>query len=289
MIIIFFLILIILIIVLIYFCSQPNDKIIVAGCAWNCGKYADAVFDNIKKITQLYNDYLIIIAYDKSDDDTLEKLKNHQMIHGNKMILILGEKKSKIRTENLCVARTKILLEIKRQYMIQKFQHFIIMDLDDVSIGPLKINVLRHFLKKNNEHWDALSFNRKKYYDIWALSYDPFIISLFHWKKVERLFIQHDIENRLKKTPLLRCYSAFNGFCIYRAGVFIHSFYDWRVGNNLKFLSDQMIVNNKKAFPTENELVLKDEMDCEHRHYHFYAHFHLGARIMISSQSIFDG
>lgn len=287
MIIIFFLTFVILLVIIIFFVKKQTNKIIIGGCAWNCGKHIDDVFKNILKITKLYANFLVIIAYDESSDDTLEKLIKYRNKYKDKIIILMGKKKSTIRTENLAIARNKILRVIKKQYQIQPFLHFIMMDLDDVCSLDININTLQFYLQSSND-WDALSFNRKNYYDIWALSYDPFLVSLFHWKKTERMFIKNDIEKKLKDCKsLFPCMSAFNGFSIYRSSIFINSFYDWKIESNLKFLTKEMIHKNKVAFPSTNEILLADQMDCEHRFFHFFAYFHLGARIMISPKCIF--
>jgi hypothetical protein len=288
MIIKFFIVFIIFIfIIFIYFSNKQNKKkIVIGGCAYNCGKYIDKVFENILKIISLYNDYLIIIAYDKSSDDTLEKLElwQHSL---KKMIILKGEKTSNIRTENLSIARNKILNTIRREYYFDHFKHFIILDLDNVCSSPININLLSFYLKKDSE-WDALSFNRPKYYDIWALSYDPFIISVFHWTENKVDYIRQDIESKLKnRTELFECYSAFNGFAIYKSKIFIKSYYEWRFSETFKFITPKMLTKHQQAFPTFIKLKTDNRMDCEHRFFHFLAHFNLNARIRISPQFLF--
>ena len=43
------------------------------------------------------------------------------------------------------------------------------IDADNVNISPWKISNITKYL--DNDDWDSLSFNRSRYYDIWALLY----------------------------------------------------------------------------------------------------------------------
>ena len=49
----------------------------ICGPVKNCGKYLDKVLNNIEKIGALFDEYDIIIYYDKSCDNTLDKLKKY--------------------------------------------------------------------------------------------------------------------------------------------------------------------------------------------------------------------
>ena len=46
------------------------------------------------------------------------------------------------------------------------------LDADNVNVKPWNLNNIKKYLK--NDNWDSLSFNRDRYYDIWALLYENF-------------------------------------------------------------------------------------------------------------------
>jgi hypothetical protein len=100
------------------------------------------------------------------------------------------------------------------------------MDCDDICSRNIKLNLLKRCLHRND--WDALSFNHPNgYYDTWALSKIPYVISCHHFKDAGQG--QRLISNIIKKTPqykLIKCLSAFNGFAIYRTKKFINCYYD---------------------------------------------------------------
>ena len=53
----------------------------ICGPVKNCGPYLQKVLSNMEKIGSLFDDYNIIIYYDKSTDNTLDILKEYQKIN----------------------------------------------------------------------------------------------------------------------------------------------------------------------------------------------------------------
>ena len=53
-------------------------KCCICGPVRNCGPFLDKVLSNIEKIGALFDDYKILIFYDESSDNSLEKLKQYQ-------------------------------------------------------------------------------------------------------------------------------------------------------------------------------------------------------------------
>ena len=52
-------------------------KCCFCGTVRNCSPYLEKNFQNIEILSQLFEDYEIIIVYDKSSDNSLEILKNY--------------------------------------------------------------------------------------------------------------------------------------------------------------------------------------------------------------------
>ena len=50
----------------------------ICGPVRNCGPYLTRVFENIEKLGSLFEDYKIVMYYDKSTDNTLSLLKEYQ-------------------------------------------------------------------------------------------------------------------------------------------------------------------------------------------------------------------
>jgi hypothetical protein len=142
----------------------------ICGPVKNCGPYLKKVLENIEKVGSLFDDYTILIYYDKSSDNTLEVLKEYQLYNPKLKLYINNNLISPFRTHNIALARNFCLKYIRQNKDIYPF--FIMMDFDDVNCKEIEINTLNKYLKR--EDWDGLSFNTSpNYYDIWGLSIWP--------------------------------------------------------------------------------------------------------------------
>ena len=281
------------------------NKCFIVGCVKNCGQYLDNLFNNIIKITKLFDEYKIIIAYDNSDDNSLDILLEKQKNINNVILLI--NKNPLVSTNenpwnkviNITNSRNLILNKIKELYD-ESWNYYINLDCDDVCSGNIDINILNKYLVRDD--WDSLSFNknyhgnsdksRDGYYDIWALSYDPYIYSCWHWTnsydEIIYKIIKPDIENKLKElndNELFSCFSAFNGFAIYRLEKFINCTYNYSLKENTEYMPEDILENNKKIF--NYNISYHNDIDCEHRKFHLEAIKKNNARIRISPLSLF--
>jgi hypothetical protein len=170
------------------------------------------------------------------------------------------------------------------------------MDMDDVNSKPIDIKVIEYYLY-DNVLWDALSFNRRDYYDLWALSIIPFITSCWHFPNYDSVipgmkeYVTKKLYN-MKPNELLTCISAFNGFAIYRKDQFINCHYDWSVQKNVGMFSKEQIEMNEMSVGMKMTMnksyhpIIGPTTDCEHRHFHTMA-FQNGSRICISPRYLF--
>jgi hypothetical protein len=291
----------------------------------NCGPYLDKVLFNIEKIGSLFDDYKIVVYYDKSIDNSLSKLMNFQKRNPRLVIHVNETPTSPYRTHRLASARNHCLEYVKQHK--DDYPLFIMMDFDDVNAKYLKLEILKKYVsafekdkeikeqvkeqekeqvkeqvkeqeKEQESQWDALSFNTSpKYYDIWALSIYPYCFSYNHFPNSEfhnYTSIQNYIENKLnnvKPGELLQCISSFNGFSLYRTEKFINSKYDGNVRFDLlpkKCLLAHMIASKsyKMVFPDFGHVKALYE-DCEHRSFHIHAINKENAKIMISPEKLF--
>ena len=272
-------------------------KTFICGCARNIEPYIYKVFNNINKIKNLYNDFHIIIYYDESEDNTLYKLNSLNMYYKDKMTLLIGNKPlTNIRTQNISNARNNILQKIS-ELNNDDFQYFIMMDMDEVCEGKINLSALKkylHYEKKGTPlDWDALSFNRIVYYDLWALSIDPYGFSCNHYENTHKVknqmihFLKQELGKIVLKNPntgLLPCISAFNGFAIYRKNKFINIKYEWNIHKTLVIYPREKIDAMSHAV---FEQPISRHDDCEHRYFHIRASQLNKARICISPSCLF--
>lgn len=280
---------------------MTDTGIYICGCARNCAKDLTRVFLNIDKLTKLFKDFVIIVAYDISKDNTLEILLHYQTMYGKKFTLINNSSPlSTTRTVNISNARNSILKEIQ-QLNNPNFTHMIMMDLDDVCAEPINIDPIKQIMERSD--WDALSFSRPDYYDIWALSLDYYLYSCWHFYPNTQecvTIIKKYVTDKLNKLcdgELLECSSAFNGFAIYKLSAFINCSYDWKLNNNVKLINKlypNILIANCNLLEKKMHLgeIYKDcsigyNSDCEHRKFHMSAILLNNARIRISPLYIF--
>ena len=277
-------------------CFKQNTAYI-CGCVKNCEQYLPKVFDNIKNISTLFDSYKIVIAYDSSTDNTYNYLIEMKKIYN--IEIINCNNNFNTRVENICNARNSILQYI-RSNKNELYKYLIMMDLDDVSCEKMNTDVIKYYLNRND--WDSLSFNPSDYYDIFALSIEPYIHSCWHWKNGEdaqvtevvtimRNYVKEKLST-IEKTDLLECSSAFNGFALYRIDKFNNCEYSCDHSYNMDFLNKNMgnnwLENNIVALDNKYKLRFDEKQDCEHRMFHLEAIYKNNAQIRISPLSIFD-
>ena len=265
----------------------------ICGPVKNCGPYLKKVFENIEKIGSLFENYKIIIYYDKSDDNTLDILKEYQNKNSKLLFYINKNSVSKFRTHRIAVARNFCLKYIRNNLNI--FPYFIMMDFDDVNCKDINIEPLRRCLKR--EDWDGLSFNSSpSYYDIWGLSIYPYCFSYNHFNdnynyhEIIKSYITEKLNN-LKPWQLLKCISSFNGFSIYKTNKFLKTYYDGRVRTDLfskELLTAHSVAQKSRTLVYRDYGHIKGKFeDCEHRAFHQMARLNSNARIMISPEKLF--
>ena len=269
-------------------------KCVISGCIKDGGKYIKPVFENIRQIMTLFEETKIVVSYDESKDNTMEELLNQQKELPNMIILTNPEPLTKIRTLNIANARNRILDFIKENCV--DYEYFIMMDLDNVCASKVNLEVLKNSFLRTD--WDGLSFNNRSYYDAWALAIDFLTYSCWHWKKKvvnDEITVRQDIANimnnyiigkinKTKSTDLVECFSAFNGFAIYRMNKFINCRYRSLI--DLSYYNKDDLEKASKYFNSE-PIISPNIHDCEHKNFHFDAIKNNNAKIRISPQKLF--
>lgn len=259
----------------------------ICGAVKDCAQYLERVLQNMEEIGSIFDDYVIILCYDDSTDNTLQILTDYVDKNSRFRLLINTTPITGCRTHKIANARNHCLKHIKEYFT--DYQYFIMMDCDDVCASPVNINVLKNNLKRSD--WDGLSFNTTRpYYDLWALSMKHLVYSVWHFNQPNAHQIYKDsIQHLIKNCPpgeLISVYSAFNGFSIYRTHKFINSFYD---GNSrLDFIPPFLLEENIRVCGEITPYYWGGpDQDCEHRSFHLYAIFQNDAIVAISPEILF--
>jgi len=283
--------------------NNISKKCVLCIPVRNSFKYLDKIFNNILKIKSIFDNLIVCFYYDISFDNSLYLLHDFKKKYGKDcFILTNNEKLLEYRTHRIANARNKLIEFIENNY--SDYDYFIMMDANNKCISNINTYILNEYLYNND--WDSLSFNRSKLlngnYDIWALQYYPFVHHCHSFSgKLDVVYImRNDITNKLnslKENELFECYSAFNGFSIYRTKKFLNIRYD---GITQKYFSNEYIDNMLSYLKYNYNLNLNinyDNVDnshgggkqnCEHIGFHIDSIIKNNARIRISGKHIFD-
>ncbi len=267
---------------------MQNKSCCVCGLVKNCAPYLDRVLANIQQLCSQFSPFHIIFSYDISSDNSLNILQEFQKKSPQNVTIIVGDTTpSEFRVVNITNARNRCLNLIRQKFA--NYDYFIMLDCDDKGASKMNINVLQYYLNDNNNTnsgWDALTFNRNPYYDLWALSIYPYSFSCMNfsdWTQWGRYI--EKILARKKPMELIECFSAFNGFGIYRTNKFINCYYDFRP--RLDLIGKELL---EKNIEVAGQMYFKGKatkIDCEHRSFHFMAIKQNNAKIRIANAILF--
>jgi hypothetical protein len=267
------------------------NKCCICAAVKDVGSHLPAIFANMEKIGDTFEDYRVVFFYDTSDlwyDNTLDVIKEYQT-RNSKVSLIVNPTPltNVVKTRKLAHARNACLQYIREQ--CPTFQYFVVIDCDEICSPPINIVRFKKYLQRTD--WDALSFSRNHYYDLWALSTRELIYSCWHFQKPHALPVyQIAINDALRECPrgeLVQVYSAFGGFAIYRTAKFINCVYDGAPRLDLipPFLLKKNIELCGPITPYQWD---GPDQDCEHRSFHIEAKIKNNAKIAIAPESLFD-
>ena len=227
----------------------------------------------------LFEDYIIILYYDESHDNTLNIMKQYQEKNPKFLFYVNKGPLLPYRTFRLALGRNFCINSIGSNY--SDYEYFIVMDCDNRCAKDININIMKLYLSQDT--WDCLSFMHPDgYYDCWALSIYPYIANCYIYNVGLNSGVDKVVQLS-KKKKLIRCSSAFNGLAIYRTNKFINCKYNGSF--TLKNIPYELLIMNMKAvrgFKKDKPIE-----DCEHRAFHFEAIKKNGARIRISPFKLF--
>jgi hypothetical protein len=247
--------------------------------------------NNIRKLAQCFDTLHVVAFYDESNDRSLQLLNDFKRNNPIDFTIIVNNNtKFAERTANIAFARNALLDYVRTNFA--HYDYFMMMDTNEYScIGDIQLDVFLDAIDKR-DLWDAISFDRDAgYYDTWALSFDPFIYSFFHfynWKNVVenmRIAFNSLLNDYKTNRPgqLMPVYSAFNGFAIYKTSKFVNCSYSSNIDLDMfppNSINKQIALMNIPVIPNLNN-------DCEHRKFHLEAIKKNDAKIMISTKSLF--
>jgi hypothetical protein len=274
-----------------------NLNVAACLCIRNCGSFLPKIFNNLNLLGGCFSNFNVIFVYDNCLDNSEILLEEYKKTSKFKVYVIhCQDNNSPYRTIRIANARNKCMDAIFNK--IKNIDYHFMIDADDVNCNVWNVNIIKDYFNRND--WDALSFNRKDYYDIWALMYDNFKHhALGYFNRISDCreiycYMKNDISKKLdeiKDDELFECVSAFNGFAIYRTQVFHNTYYDGEYNNIKMYISEkdreetlEFINNILQCNPSINKNFIEQ---CEHLFFHIRAIKKNNARIRISKKIMF--
>jgi hypothetical protein len=262
----------------------------------DCAIYLTKIFKNLDKLSKHFKNFYVIFVYDNCKDKTPLLLKLYQKRSKSKFkVYVIHNKNNRnpVRTVRISNSRNMCLDVIYND--IKNVDYHIMIDADDVNVKPWDTRVILSSLKRDD--WDSISFNRKVYYDIWALLYEKIQHHCWGFSEKSRkimYFMMRDIKNilnKLKDNELFECYSAFNGFAIYRTEKFKNILYDGTDNKYSSIVQDRNKLSSLQYLKNklnDNKIIIGNKMkgSCEHLYYHLSAIRDNNVRIRITKWSL---
>jgi hypothetical protein len=271
-----------------------NLKVACCFCVRDCSKYLPTIFKNLTLLSKHFSGFYVVFIHDNCSDNSPELLEQFKQSSDFTVYVIHNDYNGWFyRTVRIASSRNKGLHYIYD--ILPNIDFHFMIDADNVNVSSWNIPLIKRSLLRND--WDALSFNRHDYYDIWALVYGPFKHHCWGWGQQHSLdvvtIMQKDISERLHSLgndELFVCDSAFNGFSIYRTPVFKYIVYDGIYENCKHLLSNEDRSNTLHYLRKyiENIEIADSYEICEHVIFHMSAALYNGARIRISKEFITD-
>lgn len=263
----------------------------------NCAKYLPKFFHNLTKLSNYFKKFEVVFVYDNCNDNSEQLLKEYKNKSNHNVRIIHNITNTHpYRTVRIASSRNVCLDVVYNE--IKDVDFHMVIDADDVNYCDWNIDLILYYLEKDN--WDALSFNRKVYYDIWALllpeymyhcwgfgRYSPTVITCLGTKIVKHL------DNLKDKDDLFECLSAFNGFALYRTPNFVGIRYNGYCTDFNNLLNKEDIDKSVLRLRSElnlNDLVIPSNHTecCEHLYYHLTAIRDNNVRIRVSKYMIIN-
>lgn len=270
----------------------------------DCSPFLKRIFDNIQSLREetkdTYNLYCVFV-YDVNRDDSEQKIEDYKALFPNHVYTKKIINIHRFKTVRIANARNECL-RIMNEH-IKHVKYHLMIDADNVCVDNWDTKRIHDYMNGvYGDDWGCMSFNRKRYYDIWALLYRPYIHHCWGYGSESRKIVNimmRDITIRLRecKENQLEVLSAFNGFAIYRTECFHGLSYDGLYENTKKRISTEDRLETFRVLKEKHQLDIPIEKSrdkegwfndacCEHIPYHLDA-VKRGHKIMISKHSLF--
>lgn len=199
---------------------MKNCNVIFAGTIRSVEQYIEKTINNIDLCGRQFNNYILIIYENDSNDNTRKILLDNKK--DNYIYIFEDNITEPLRTMRISNGRNKILDKVREINKDNYYNYLIMMDMDDVNISGKFIESIKTCFEYTG--WDILTGNQSdSYYDLWALRkkedmeedcWKIYNMNI-HIPNAMNIFVFNKRKN-YKPGDLLEVDSAFSGIAIYK-------------------------------------------------------------------------
>ena len=120
--------------------GAQEKRAVFAGTARDCSRFLPNVLQNVSRLAALYEDAAFVIAENDSEDETKSMLRSWlgRQSHGHLIDLDGLMAIEQTRTQRIATARNTCL-EFIFSGTYREYDHFVMLDFDDVNALPISI------------------------------------------------------------------------------------------------------------------------------------------------------
>jgi hypothetical protein len=265
--------------------SKTRERIIIAGCARDCGRWLPAVLANIDRLSRLFAETAVVIVENDSRDDTKDQLlrwgRGRRNFHLLQLDGLGNERQRGLRLE---IARNAYIAAIRGRKTLNTHDYLCVLDFDEVNERPITVEGIEEGLAllRSGEAAGVFANQLGSYYDLWTLRH-PTLCPGDAWEEVLDYALEHKVSDEIAfartfgrhvlelppDTPPLEVESAFGGFGIYAMSYVMRNPNPY-LGSRVKLLPGQ----------PGGRLQIARWQQCEHVHFNAGIR-HLGGRLLI--------
>lgn len=192
-----------------------NPRILITGCAQNCGAWLPAVLGNVERLRSLCGTSQVLLLENDSSDTTVEILRAYaSTTYGVHALSFPGlNHRIPAKTVRLAHLRNTALAWLERHGGWQSIDWLVVLDLDGVNAAPWDLAQLQRCLAwwQQQPHAAGLFANQRGgYYDLWALRH-PQLCADDVWAAMLDL---HGLQPQLSDADLLAAVYAARQFSL---------------------------------------------------------------------------
>jgi|688.fasta_scaffold00081_87 hypothetical protein len=200
-----------------------NKKVVVCAAVRNIQDTIKPVFDNINRLSGIFEDVRCILVESDSYDNTLASIKHYKpYLNCTLDVYSFGNMERVVpnRMQRICRARNYYLDIVQQEY--SDYDYLLVIDFNETNIEPYDLDLIKSNFELSVD-WDMVCANQELlYYDLYALRHQewmPFNCwnaignrpSFMSYETAHNIYVKSRFLNIKKTHPPIKVMSAFGG------------------------------------------------------------------------------